>query len=131
MQKRMEVSFPGNKRVDCHWGGLTVGTDQLKRNGGDETAPQPFDLFFAAIATCAGISALDFLQTRDLPTVGLRLVLTAELNKEVKRYDKVHIEITPPPELDRKWYDEMQFEAADCTVKRHIMNPPQFETSIA
>lgn len=130
MQRRMEVFFPGNKRVDCNWGAMTVCTDQLKRNGGEETAPSPFDLFFAAIATCAGISALDFLQQRHLPTAGLRLVLTAELNKDEKRYDRVHIAITPPPELDIKWHEELRKEAADCTVKRHILNPPRFETVI-
>ncbi|MBW2050564.1 MAG: osmotically inducible protein OsmC, partial [Deltaproteobacteria bacterium] len=52
---RVEVSFPGGKRVDAQIGGFTIKTDQSRDNGGDESAPEPFQLFLASIATCAGI----------------------------------------------------------------------------
>ena len=51
----MIVTFPGGKRVDAEYGGFTVRTDQPPQSGGEGSAPQPFDLFLASIATCAGI----------------------------------------------------------------------------
>lgn len=71
------MSFPGGKRVDAAFDGFTVQTDQLPQNGGEGTAPQPFDLFFVSLATCAGISALDYCQERGLPTGGLDVTLVA------------------------------------------------------
>lgn len=128
MEKRMEVTFPGNKRVACQWGDMIVHTDQSKRNGGDESAPQPFDLFFTSLATCAGISALEFLQERNLPQEGLRVALVATLNRAERRYDRIRIEVTPPPDLPEKFFDGLLEEASDCSVKKHILKPPVFST---
>jgi len=51
----MIVTFPGGKRVDAELGGYTIRHHQPSQGGGEGTAPPPFDLFLAAIATCAGI----------------------------------------------------------------------------
>lgn len=131
MEKRMSVTFPGQKRVDCQTNGFTVHTDQSERQGGEASAPTPFDLYFAAIATCAGISALDYLQQRQLPTDGLNVELVATFNADVKRYDRVSITVTPPAGLSTDHVDALLKEASDCTVKRHIINAPQFETRLA
>ena len=50
----MIVTFPGGKRVDAEYDGFTIKTDQSPKGGGEGSAPQPFDLFLASIATCAG-----------------------------------------------------------------------------
>jgi putative redox protein len=50
----MEITFPGNKKVNSTYKGYTVQTDQPVAEGGDGTAPEPFDLFLSAIGTCAG-----------------------------------------------------------------------------
>jgi len=53
----MEVFFPGGKKVNSTYKGFTVKTDQAKNEGGDGTAPEPYDLFLASIGTCAGVSS--------------------------------------------------------------------------
>ena len=58
MFKKIEVSFPGGKRIDAKIGDFNIHTDQTLANGGGETDPEPFQLFLASIATCAGIYAL-------------------------------------------------------------------------
>ena len=128
MQKIMDVTFPGNKRVDVSWGEMTVNTDQLKRFGGDETSPQPFDLFFASLASCAGISALAYCTARDLPTEGLAVRLIATRPDGQRRYTRVRIEVTPPVGFPEARVQELLAEAGDCTVKRHVLDPPAFET---
>ena len=60
----MTISMPGAGRVEAHFGGLTVTTDQ------DGTAPNPFALFLASIGTCAGIYVARFCQSRGVPHDG-------------------------------------------------------------
>ncbi len=54
----MVIDFPGGQRVDAHFGGFTVSTDQGRESGGEASAPTPFDTFLAALGTCAGIYVL-------------------------------------------------------------------------
>src|SRR5215471_4208280 len=58
----IEVSFPGGKRVDAQVGEFAIRTDQPEALGGAGTAPTPYDLFLASLATCAGIYVLGFCQ---------------------------------------------------------------------
>ncbi len=129
-EKRMQLSFPGNKRVDVNWDAMTVHTDQRIRSGGDESAPQPFDLFFASIAACAGIGALEFCQENGFSSDQLGLELVAEFDPEARRYHHVRIEVTPPPGMSADMVEALLAETDDCTVKKHILQSPTFETVI-
>jgi len=73
MSERLEVSFPGGKRVDVRIRDFEIATDQPVKSGGEASAPQPFDLFLASMAACAGFYALNFCQSRTIPTAGLGL----------------------------------------------------------
>ena len=68
MDKTIEVSFPGGKRVDGKIENMIIKTDQPVEEGGGGSAPEPFNLFLMSIATCAGIYALDFCQAREIET---------------------------------------------------------------
>ena len=50
----IKVTFPGGLRVDAEYKGFVVKTDQPLKQGGEGTAPAPFDLFLVSIAACAG-----------------------------------------------------------------------------
>ncbi len=56
----MEVHFEGKKQVIAEVNGFTIKTDQHPRGGGEGTAPEPFTLFLASLATCAGIFVKGF-----------------------------------------------------------------------
>ena len=58
----LEVNFPGGKKTKTNIKEFTVHTDQPKASGGDETNPTPFDYYFVALATCTGVTALNFCQ---------------------------------------------------------------------
>ena len=126
----MEVFFPGNKKVHVRYKDFVIETDQPVKAGGDGSAPTPFDLFLASLAACAGIYVLSFLQQRDLPTDGAGLVLRQERDPETKMVRKISLEIKLPADFPEK-YREAVIRAADqCAVKRHIDNPPVFETYV-
>ena len=73
MATEIEVTFPGNLKVEAKIGEFVVTTDQPEKSGGDNTAPNPFALFGCSIATCAGYFALKFCNSRKLSTEGMKL----------------------------------------------------------
>jgi len=123
----MEIVFPGGKKVNTLYKGFTIKTDQSKNNGGDGSAPTPFDLFLASIGTCTGIYVLLFCQARHIPTEKLKLTLHPERNKENGMIDKITIEIQTPPEFPEKYKERLIRAAGKCSVKRHLENPPLFD----
>ncbi len=98
----MEITFPGGVRVNAQYKGFEIATDQPEKNGGENSAPSPFDLFLVSLGTCAGFFALRFCQQRDLPTAGMRLSLAAEHNPETKRLDRVEITLHLPGKISHR-----------------------------
>jgi putative redox protein len=127
------VDFPGGARVDAHFGPYTVKTDQPPSGGGEGSAPAPFSLFLASIATCAGIYVLGFCRQRGLPTDGLRLVQRVERDPLTHMVAKVSLDIELPPGFPEKYRDAVIRSAEQCAVKKAIENPPVFAvtTSVA
>jgi hypothetical protein len=62
----MIIDFPGGARVDAHFGGFVVPTDQPPAGGGQGSAPTPFATFLSAIGTCSGIYVLGFCHQRGI-----------------------------------------------------------------
>ena len=115
MDRTITVSFPGKLVVAAESGSFTIRTDQPEKSGGDNTAPSPSDLFIASVATCAGST--------------MSLKMAYDWNKETKRYGTFSIELKLPegfPDKDR----QAIIRAMDqCVVKRHIIDPPEFEVT--
>jgi putative redox protein len=123
----MTVTFPGGKRVDAEYGGYTIRTDQPPQGGGEGSAPPPFDLFLASMATCAGIYVKGYCDSRGIATEGLGLEMQIEREPEKHRVVRLVIEIKLPEGFPEK-HREAVIRAADlCAVKKHIINPPAFE----
>lgn len=122
----MNVTFPGGKRVDAEYHGFTIRTDQPPQAGGEGSAPQPFDIFLASIATCAGIYVKGYCDAREIPTSGLGLEMHVERD-ESRRVAKLVIEIRLPEGFPDKHREGVVRAAELCAVKKHIFNPPTFE----
>lgn len=123
----MIVRFPGGKRVDAEYGGFTMRTDQPVQGGGEGTAPPPFDLFLASIATCAGIYVKGYCDSRAIATEGLGLEMRIEREPEKHRVVRLVLEIQLPAGFPEK-HREAVIRAADlCAVKKHVLDPPAFE----
>ena len=125
----MKVSFPGGKRADAEHDGFVIKTDQTRRNGGDESAPQPFDVFLASIATCAGFYAKAYCDARQIPTEGLSLEMHVERDHERHRVSRLALEIHLPAGFPEKHRDGIVRAADQCSVKKHILEPPVIDVS--
>jgi ribosomal protein S12 methylthiotransferase accessory factor len=127
----IEVTFPGGKRVNAAVGRFEVQTDQPKELGGAESAPAPYDLFLASLATCAGIYVLGFCQARGIPTEGLRLTQRHELDPQTKLASRVRIELHLPADFPEKYKPAIVRTAEGCKVKKTLAAPPIFEVELA
>jgi len=126
MQKTIQVDFSGGKKIDARIGDLIVHTDQKEENGGDGTAPEPFELFLASIATCAGIYALEFCQARKLSTDGMQITTDCDFDEKETTCRKVSISLKVPDHFPEKYKRPITRVMDKCSVKRHILNPPEF-----
>ncbi|HEY6878943.1 MAG TPA: OsmC family protein [Polyangiales bacterium] len=123
----IRISFPGGKRVDATVGQHVIATDQPQELGGEDSAPAPFDLFLASIATCAGIYVLGFCQARNLPTEGLGLTQRVEYDADTHLPRHVKLELTLPPGFPEKYRTAIVRAAERCKVKQTIAAQPTFE----
>jgi len=129
MEDEIKVTFPGGKKVDAEYKGFVIRTDQPVHQGGEGTAPAPFDLFLASIATCAGIYVLSFCQNRGISVDEAALTMRKEIDPRTKRISKLAIEIHLPEDFPEK-YEQAVIKAVNgCAVKIHMQNPPEFEVA--
>lgn len=120
----IEVSFPGGKRIDAKVGDFTIHTDQSVKYGGEASAPEPFDLFLASIATCAGIYAWNFCQSRKLSTEGMSLSMHCERDEQKKLFTEIKLQLKLPTGFPEKYRDGVVRAMGLCAVKRHLHEAP-------
>ncbi len=126
MSRQMTVTFPGGKRVNAAYANFEIATDQSAKYGGDGSAPEPFDLFLASLATCAGIYVLGFCQKRNLPHDGVRLHQTWDRDEKTKMLTAINISIEVPADFPEKYHSALVRAASQCAVKKTIESPPEF-----
>ena len=124
---RMSVDFPGGKRVDAHYNGFTIRTDQSVQGGGEGSAPPPFDLFLASIATCAGIYVKGFCDARGIAAEDLRLEMEIVPDPAGHRIGRLELHIHLPAGFPGKHREAVVRAAELCAVKQHLQHPPQIE----
>ena len=123
----MEVRFPGGVAVEAVHAGMTIRTDQPVAAGGGGSAPSPFDLFLASMATCAGFYALRFCQERGLPTEGLGVTMDWERSPETKLISRVRISVKLPEGFPEKYRAAILRATDQCAVKKHLVSPPAID----
>lgn len=128
------VTLDGMRKVTAHLeDGTAVHTDQPVEDGGSGTAPTPLDLFIASLATCAGVYVEDFCNHRGIPTDRITLHQAAEfeLAPDGKhRLARVSLRIDLPADFPEKYRSAVVRVAELCTVKRIILDPPEFEVTV-
>jgi len=123
----MVVTFPGNKKVRAQYKGITIDSDQSKSHGGDGSAPPPFDLFLASIANCSATYIIYFCEKRDIPLDNIRLVQKMEMNEKTRMIEKIRLIVELPEDFPEKYREPLLKTVDLCTVKKHIINAPEFE----
>ena len=124
------VSFPGGVAVEADVKGHRVRTDQPRPHG-EDSAPAPFDLFLASIATCMGFYALRFCQERGIATAGLGLSLETVRDEAKKRLSTIKVALAVPSGFPEKSREAIRRAVDQCAVKKHMIEPPAFELTVS
>ena len=129
MSSEMTVSFPGGKRVTAHCDGFDIATDQGTDSGGEGTAPEPYDLFLASLATCAGYYVLKFCEGRAISVDGISIRQSWQRDDR-KKLVGVTISIRVPPGFPAKYHKALVRVANTCAVKKTLSDPPEIVTEV-
>jgi putative redox protein len=116
----IEVILEGNKKVNALLDGFTVRTDQPVQAGGDNSAPTPFSLFLASLATCAGIYVKGFCDQRGIDGSGIRISMDYLYDPVQKMIAKFTMQIKVPAGFPEQYEQAVIKTASLCAVKRHL-----------
>jgi len=125
-----KVIFPGNKKVDIMFNQFTIKTDQSKDSGGEETAPEPFDLFIASLGSCAGIYAKSFCDARNLSTDQMHLLVDVIFKEGQKQMEQIHMVLHANQEFPEKYIKPIIKAMNGCTVKNQLHPDIPFLTEV-
>jgi len=131
MDQKMEISFAGEMKVYADYKGFTIQTDQNAKDGGDNTAPTPSDLFFASLGTCSGLYALRFCEKRKIDTENLKISLALQSDPKTHMVEKIVFKVSLPPEFPEKYTAALIKSINLCYVKKHLEQPPRFEFELS
>ncbi len=126
---QFNVTFPGSKKVDVAFKTFEIKTDQSQKNGGEETAPEPFAIFLSSLASCAGIYAKSFCDTRDLDTTNMHLGMDVKFKKGQKHMDEINITLYVNQQFPEKYIKPIIKTMNGCAVKNQLN--PEIKTSTA
>jgi len=118
----VKTTVKGGKKVMAEIDGFKIDTDQSVKSGGEASAPEPFDYFFASISTCATLYAVNFCDSREIDTTGLEVVLKVEKDTEKGLWSEMVFEVKLPEGFPTKYNKAIVKAMNLCTVKKHI-NP--------
>jgi putative redox protein len=123
------VHHLGDVQFEAVARGHRVQSDQPVENRGADTGMTPPELFLAALGTCAGYYAAEYLRTRGLPTGGLEVRVMAEKAAQPARLDKFRIEVTAP-DLDPRHEAGLLRAVKACLIHNTLTHPPAVEIAL-
>jgi len=124
MKNRMTVKLAGGKRVTASYNGFEIETDQSPKYGGEGSAPEPYDLFLASLATCGGAYVAGFCDRRGIPYQDIRLVQTWERD-EKGRVVGIELTVEVPEGFPERYRPALVRAVGQCAVKRTLEDPPE------
>lgn len=128
---KFKVTFPGNKKVDVAFENFKIKTDQSKKNEGDETAPEPFAVFLSSLASCAGIYAKSFCDSRKLSAEEMHLFLDVSFKKGQKHMEQVNITLHVNQAFPIKYIKPIIKAMNGCAVKNQLHPDIETNTTVA
>lgn len=127
----MLIEYAGGMKLIARHRGLEVATDQVRDQGGDDTALTPTELFIAALGTCAGVYVLNFAKRHDLPVEGLRIEVDYSYAERPRRVGSVQIRVRMPQPVGEQEGVALQRVAEQCLVHNSLRQPPEVTISVS
>ena len=108
----------------------TIVSDQPPENGGHDEGMTPPELLLAALGSCAGFYAAQYLRKFKLATEGTRVHITADKVKDPARMDNFQIEIDAPAALTDQHRNGVENAVHHCLIHNTLLNKPSIAIKI-
>jgi len=108
----------------------TIACDQPPENGGFDEGMTPPELLLAALGSCAGYYAAQYMKKHKLLSEGILVRVSAEKLKNPARMDNFHIEVEMPTELEAKHRMGVEQAVHHCLIHNTLLHPPQIALEV-
>jgi putative redox protein len=127
----MEVTIQhlGDVKFEAAARGHRVLTDQPADNGGQDAGMTPPELMLAALGTCAGHYAVQYLKARSLPTEGFEVKVYADKLLRPARLGAFRIEVIAPAAAPEHEAGLLRAVKA-CLIHNTMLEAPAIETVV-
>jgi putative redox protein len=123
------VKHLGDVQFTASTRGHTVICDQPTENGGYDEGMTPPEFLLAALGTCAGYYAVQYLKARSLDCPDLEIKVSAEKATQPARLASFHIEVLAPS-LDAQ-HEAGLFRAVEkCLIHNTLLNTPSIVLAV-
>jgi putative redox protein len=124
----MEVTakYKQNVAFEIVAGRHKVACDQPLDKGGEDTGMTPPEFLLAALASCAGYYAAEYLKTRGLSTQGLEVTVSAAKALHPARMDQFVIRLQSEVSEERH-RTGLQRAVNSCLVHNTLLHAPSIE----
>lgn len=127
----LTVSYLGDVQFEAETRGHKIVCDQPAENGGADEGMTPPEFLLASLATCAGFYAAQYLNSRKLPSEGLKIRVTCDKVLGPARLDNFLVTIDCPAALSDKDKEGVHRAAEKCLVKNTMLIPPSMTVVVA
>jgi len=127
----MEVitEYLGKTKFAVSARGHRVICDQPLENHGEDAGMTPPELMLAALGSCAGYYAAEYLNTRGLPSKDLVVRVSAEKARQPARLGSFRIEVSAPS-LDEQHRAGVLRAVKACLIHNTLLASPSIEVEI-
>jgi uncharacterized OsmC-like protein len=110
--------------------GHQIVCDQPKENHGQDAGMTPPELLLASLGTCAGFYAAQYLKTRNLPTDGLEVNVSAGKASGPARMTDFVVEVKTSP-LEPRHQEGILRAVHACLVHNTLLHTPSIQVKLA
>jgi putative redox protein len=130
-RRLMRVEYRGGDQFDINVRGHVVRVDQPVKDGGDDSAPTPTELFIASLASCVAFYARRYLARHNLPTDGLAVEATFDMGARPARVAGIDVRLVVPEGVPVERLDALLAVASHCTVHNTLASTPEVSITLA
>jgi len=127
----LTVEHLGSVQFEIKTRGHSIVSDQPSEQGGFDEGMTPPELLLAALGSCAGYYAAQYLRKHKLAVEATRVRVTCDKVKDpVARLDNFVVEVEAPVELSPAHRKGVREAVEHCLVHNTLLHPPKIELKI-
>jgi len=127
----MIVEYAGGMKFVTRHRGLEVVSDQPAKEGGQNTAMTPAELFVASLGMCVAVYVVGFAVRHGIPVEGLTAEVDYQIAEAPRRVGQMKVTVKLPQPVTGENQTVLQRVAEQCLVHNTLRHPPEVAISVA